>query len=151
MNERLSKIRRNTRDGKHKALRQSKAPEVLTHCEAAGFSWPQRVSYLTRVMCEAEKVIIEPDEDIVFTRTIPEIPPVYSHEQWQNLTKGRTLHELGPISNICADWDMVLGQGLHGRKQVALATLKRFENDPQKVEFLNSAIETIGGSAESQD
>jgi pyruvate-formate lyase len=143
MNERLSKIRRNTRDGKHKALRQSNAPEVLTHCEVEGLSWARRVAYLTRVMCESEKVTIEPDENIVFTRTIPEIPPVYSHEQWENLIQGRTLHELGPISNICADWGMVLGQGLHGRKQVALATLKCFENDPHKVEFLNSAIETI--------
>jgi hypothetical protein len=65
-------------------------------------------------------VIIEPDEKIVFTRTLPGVPPVYSAEDWKKITAGHTLHELGPVSNICADWNLLLSQGLLGRKQVAL-------------------------------
>ena len=46
-----------------------------------------------------------PDERIVYTRTLPAaIPALYTPEEYARLTAGRTLHELGPISNICADW-----------------------------------------------
>ena len=80
---------------------------------------------------------------IVFTRTVPTVPPIYTPERWAELTAGRTLHESGPISNICADWGMVLAQGLLGRKQVALATRARLADDPAAVAFLDAAIETI--------
>jgi formate C-acetyltransferase len=94
-------------------------------------------------MCEAEQVIIEQDDEIVYMRTIPSVPPVFSKLEWEELTRDRVLHERGEISNICADWEMVLTQGLQGRKAVALATLKRMSNDPEAVEFLGGAIESI--------
>ncbi len=92
-----------------------------TECEAEGLSWPQRAARLTRRQCEAETPVILPGERIAFTRTLPAgIPPIYTPEDWQRLTAGRTLHELGPISNICADWGYVLTQGLSGRRQAAV-------------------------------
>jgi pyruvate-formate lyase len=54
-----------------------------------------------------------------------------------------TLHEFGPVSNICADWSLLLSQGLLGRKQVALATRARLREDAKAVEFLDCAVETI--------
>lgn len=143
MNQHLQDMVRRVREGTHRTLRQSHSPEVLTYCESHHLSWLQRSAYLTRRLCEAEKVVIAPDERIVFTRTIPQIPPLYSPEDWARLTQGRTLHELGPISNICADWGMVLSQGLLGRRRAALATRERCQSDPQAVEFLDAAVETI--------
>ena len=143
MNERLREMRRRVRAGEYKRFRQDRAPDVQAECEAERLSWPRRAARLTRRMCEAERPVIEPDEEIVFTRTVPTVPSVYSPEDWAKLTGNRTLHELGPISNICADWGMVLSQGLLGRRQVALDTRTRLANDPEAVEFLDSAIETI--------
>ena len=94
-------------------------------------------------MCEAEQPYIHEDERIVFTRTTPSVPPIYSSEEWNEKTAGRTLHELGPISNICADWGHVLSQGLLERRRVALATRQRLTEEPEAVEFLDCAIETI--------
>ena len=71
------------------------------------------------------------------------VPPVYTPEQWSAKTAGRSLHELGPVSNICADWGNVLSQGLLERKRVALETRQRLLDEPEAVEFLDSAIETI--------
>ena len=87
--------------------------------------------------------MIAPDEQIVFTRTLPAVPPVYNSEDWARLTAGRTLHELGPVSNICADWSLLLSQGLLGRKQVALESRERLAGNPSAVEFLNGVIETM--------
>src|SRR5512136_1549078 len=136
MNERLLNMKQRIRTGQQRAVRQAAPIDVLTECEAEGLSWTRRVARLVRRQCEAERVVIEPNERIVFTRTLPAVPPIYSSDDWQRLTAGHTLHELGPINNICADWGMVLSQGLLGRKEAALAARERFAADPEAVEFL---------------
>jgi formate C-acetyltransferase len=100
---------------------------------------------LTRRMCEAESVVIESDELIVFTRTLTTVPPVYSAGDEAALTVGRTLHEGGLINNVCADWGMALGQGLLGRRRVARETRDRMAltGHATAIEFLDAAIETI--------
>lgn len=111
--------------------------------DALGLSWMQRQARLITTMCEAEKAVILPDERIVFTRTLPTVPPVYSAADWASLTDGHTLHELGTISNICADWGAVLSQGFLRQRETALATRQRWADQPATVEFIDSAIETI--------
>ena len=143
MNERLIALRESVRDREHKRYRQNAAPDVLTECEHDGLSWPRRAARLVRRMCEAEKPIIGPDDQIVFTRTVPTIPNVYSPAEREQLLRGHVFHEAGPISNICADWGMVLSQGLVGRREVALATRERLSSNAEAVEFLDCAIETI--------
>ncbi len=143
LSERLQRMRDRVRDREHKRHRQERPPDVLTECEREALSWPQRIARLTRRQCEAEKAVILPDERIVFTRTLPAVPPVYSEAQWAELFAGRDMHERGPISNICADWAMLLSQGLEGRKEVALATRKKMSGDPEAAEFLDCAVETI--------
>ena len=142
MKPRLDELKRRIRLGEHRSARQSAPIEILAECEAEGLSWPRRVARLVRRQCEAERVMIDPGEQIVFTRTLPGVPPVYGPEDWASLTAGRTLHEFGPISNICADWSLLLEQGLSGRKDVALAARQRMAQDPQAVEFLDSAVES---------
>ncbi|MCL4393561.1 MAG: pyruvate formate lyase family protein, partial [Chloroflexi bacterium] len=149
MNERLEKLKVRVRAGEHKGYRQPAPIDILAECEREHLSWMQRSARLTRRQCEAERVVIEPDERIVFTRTLPSVPAVYTPEEWARLTVEHTLHELGPISNICADWDLALSQGLLGRKRVALERRTRLAAsahiavDPNAAEFLDCAIETI--------
>ncbi len=143
MNERLTGMKNRVRDGTHRSLRQLETLDVLGECEAGKLSWPRRAARLVRRQCEAELPVIAPDERIVFTRTVPGVPPIYTPEQWVKLTAGHTLHESGPVSNICADWSLLLSQGLLGRKQVALNTRRALQDDPQAVEFLDCAVETI--------
>ena len=102
-----------------------------------------RVTRLIQRQCQAELPVIESQDRIVFTRTLPGVPPVYSPEDWSRLIDGHTLHELGPVSNICADWSLLLKEGLLGRRQVAVNSRARLQADPHAVEFLDCAIETI--------
>ena len=82
MNERLELLKSRMRAGEHKELRQAQSIELLPECEAEGLSWPRRVARLVRRQCEAEQVVIAPEEKIVFTRTLPGVPPVYTPEEW---------------------------------------------------------------------
>jgi pyruvate-formate lyase len=143
MNQRIATLRDRIRVGEHHAFRQAASIDVLPECETQQLSWPRRVARLVRRQCEAEQVIIEPDERITFTRTLPGVPVVYSPHEWAKLTAGRRLHEFGPISNICADWELLLSQGLLGRRQVALTTRKSLRNDSVAIEFIDCAVETI--------
>ena len=140
---RLERIRQRIADGCHRVGRGAAAPDLLPEFEQGGLSWPRRAARLVHRMCEAERPLMESDERIVFTRTVPAVAPLYDAAEWKRRTAGRTLHELGPISNICADWGMVLGQGLSGRRAAALETRARRARDAEAVEFLDCAIETI--------
>jgi pyruvate-formate lyase len=143
MIERLNLLKNRMKAGEHWSLRQTQLLNLLAECENEGLSWPRRVARLVRRQCEAENAVIGPEEKIVFTRTVLGVPPVYSPGDWSSLTAGRTLHELGPVSNICADWELLLSQGLLGRREVALTTRACLADDPHAVEFLDCAIETI--------
>ena len=145
MNERLEGLRARTRDGHFRQYRQPSAPDLVAECDRERLSWPRRMARLTRRMCEAERVVIEPDELIVFTRTLTRVPPVYSAGDLAALTDGRTLHEGGLINNVCADWETALGQGLLGRRRVARETRARMASagNAESIEFLDAAIETI--------
>jgi len=96
-------------------------------------------------MCEWERPSIEPGTAIAFTRTTPGTPPVYSPEDWARITEGRTLHESGPISNVCADWGMAISTGLLARRETALGSRRRAaaNNDEKTMDFLDAAVESI--------
>jgi pyruvate-formate lyase len=143
MNARLVSMRKRVRERQQRSLRQGQPIEVLSECERENLSWPRRVARLVHRQCQAEQPVIDPDERILFTRTLPGVPPIYTPEEWSRLTDGCTLHELGPVSNLCADWSLLLSQGLLGRRQVALESRSRLAADPRAVEFLDCAIETI--------
>jgi formate C-acetyltransferase len=145
MNERISELRARTRSGAYRAYRLPPPRDLTAECDADGLSWPARMARLTRRQCEAERVVIGPDERIVFTRTVPTVPAVWSRDQLDRLTAGRTLHERGLINNICADWGMALSHGLEERRRVALVSLERAvaAGDAEAIEFLGAAIETI--------
>jgi len=140
---RLAKMKAAMREGYYKKYRSSQPIDVLTECETEHLSWMQRAARLTRRMCEAQTPVICPEEQIVFTRTVEKVAPIYSEEQLRVLTAGKRFHELGPISNICADWGLLLTQGLAGRRAVAVESRKSRAKDPIAVEFLDCAIETI--------
>jgi formate C-acetyltransferase len=143
LSPRLAEMKRRIRAGEHHRYRVTDTVDVLAECERERLDWTQRAARLTRRMCEAEAVVIEPDERIVFTRTVKRVPPLYRPEEMERMLTGRTTHELGPISNICADWGMVLGEGLLARRDAGLAARARSAGDPEAATFLDAVVETI--------
>jgi formate C-acetyltransferase len=143
LSPRLAEMKRRIRAGEHHRFRTTETVDVLNECERENLDWTRRAARLTRRLCEAQTVVIEPDEQIVFTRTVRQIPPLYRPEELDKLLAGRTFHELGPINNICADWGMVLGQGLVARRAAAQAARSRLAGDREAATFLDAAVETI--------
>ncbi|MDR0652710.1 MAG: hypothetical protein LBG12_05320 [Synergistaceae bacterium] len=116
--KRVLDLRSMIASGEHKKYRTDSAPDVRSLCESERLDWPHRAARLTKLMCEAQTPVILSGEKIVFTRTTPEIPLYYSPEEWKNLFRGYAMHESGIISNICADWGLLLKEGLLKRRDV---------------------------------
>ncbi len=70
MNDRLGFMKKRVRAGEYRSLRQAAPIDILAECEVENLSWPRRVARLVRRQCEAEQVMIAPEEQIVFTRTL---------------------------------------------------------------------------------
>jgi formate C-acetyltransferase len=128
---------------RHAGVRQVSVPDVLGECEREGLDWMQRVCRLFVRQCQAEQPVLGADQRIVFTRTLPMVPPIYAPDDWARQFAGGRAHELGPISNICADWGMVLSQGLHGRRKAAVLSRERHRHEPDALVFLDCAIACI--------
>jgi len=144
VNDRLEELKRKVKAGNQKRFRKSEALNLLPAMESENLTWMKRVSRLTIRQCEAETPIIEDDEQIVFTRTLPaSIPELHAPEEWERLITGNTLHELGPINNISPDWGKVLSRGLIGQRHTAVLSKVRYQDDPRALEFLDCAIESI--------
>lgn len=150
VSERVMRLRQAVAKGEHKKFRTGAVPDVAGICEREGLDWPRRAARTTAIMCEAETPVILPGERIVFTRTIPSVPLYYTQDQWKELFKGHAMHEAGIISNICADWEMVIGQGLLARKKVVADRYAREGGEKLKVlsETVATAIDAVLGLAE---
>ncbi|RPI58181.1 MAG: pyruvate formate-lyase, partial [Planctomycetaceae bacterium] len=147
MNERLQTMRERLRSGGHKAVRRGPVADLTAQCDAEGLSWMQRIARLTVCQCRSEQPVIEHDEQIAFTRTVPNVPEIYSRHDFARLTAGRKLHESGPVNNITPDWPALLAQGLLGRREIAVAA-QAGAADAASREFITAAIESIDATLE---
>jgi formate C-acetyltransferase len=141
LSQRVLDLRAAIAEKRHRKYRVDKVPNVARICDEEGLDWPHRASRLTRVMCEAERPVILPGERIVFTRTIPEVPLYYGVDEWKELFRGHAMHESGIISNICADWGLLLREGLLKWKEAIIA---RHAREGQQMRTLSeTAAEAI--------
>ena len=72
-----------------------------------------RTSVRTETALDLEVPYIFPEELIAFTRTVPNLPMIYSDKEWREITDHHYIHELGNVSNLSADYGKVIHSGLN--------------------------------------
>ena len=125
MNTRLQQLRDRTRNRGYREFRHDQPIDILNEPDFLAMSDVQKAAKRMTLVCEAETPVILSGERIVFTRTV------------------RNLLGAEAAGNICADWQMVISQGLLGRREVALKTRTEKVNDSMVVEFLDATIDCI--------
>ncbi len=106
-------------------------------------SWIRENALCFEAVCRQEKPVIDEDDRIVFTRTTVHLPKLARNTVYAKKKNGRPIHESGFVSNICADWGMILARGLAGQRERAIASLMTQGTDPEARDFLESAVITI--------
>lgn len=149
MNERIKRLREYIFDKHHHALRRTAEEAGLVgfaeEMKAAGMSYQMRAAIRLKRMLEAETPVILPDERIVVTRTIKDIPSIYTEEEWDEIARTHYLHEKGDLCNISPNYEAMLRKGLGAmldeittRQKQGSTNVKDADLTVEQKEFLES-------------
>ena len=147
MTQRIETLRSFIRAEKHHEFRRS--PEELglaclnEKFREEGISPVTRSARMLKALLEAETPIIIEGETIVATRTISRIPSIFTEEEWEDIRSKHTLHERGTVSNLSADYEGIIADGLGKRKESIEARLTDETLTAEQKEFLAAAKESI--------
>ena len=97
------------------------------------------------LQAESEHPFIHPDERIVLTRHVRNLPKRYSDEEMAELRKTAYFHEMGVVFNLSPNYGATLAAGLDARREEVLSrretTLR--EGDTEGIEFLDAVLSGI--------
>lgn len=113
------------RDGKHHAFRKTFVEDLAHDYADHNMDARDRMADRFVRLAAFEDVHILDGEQIVFLRTVKNLPPVYTDLEWDQIKRERYVHEYGYISNICPDYGRVIGMGLDALRAGADAPGKR--------------------------
>ena len=145
LTERIEKLKDYFFDGRHHGVRRT--PESLgleKLCEqfaSQGLPAETRAARLFEAMMEAEQPYIFEGEQIVATRTITRVPSYFTEAEWADIKARHYLHENGMLSNISADYDVILKEGLQARLE--RMRMRETEADAEGKRFLEAACSCL--------
>jgi len=147
MIDRINSLREYILDKKHHQFRQDSGDnnfdKLNSRWAAMNLSPIKRSAQSFIAVLAAEKPVILPGEKIVFTRTVTNLPDIFTPEEWEEIKKVKYLHERGVVCNISPDYEYTIEKGIGFR----LAELENRLSDPTLTEdnitFLLSAKDCL--------
>lgn len=70
-------------------------------------------------LCREEKAVILPDQQIVFLRTVANIPDCFTEYEWEVIKESHFIHELGYMSNLSPNYYDTIATGLLAKRETA--------------------------------
>jgi len=145
MNPRISHLRDYILNKEHHVYRRSLTELGIANMNETfareGVHPVRRSAESLSAMLKMEKPIILPGEKIVFTRTIDDIPAIYTPEEWDRIKKEHYIHERGTVCNISPDYETTIKLGLDARKNEVEEKLKHLSVEDVEGEiFLESVL-----------
>jgi len=108
---------------------------------AAGMAPQERAGRMFEAALAAETPVILPNEKIVFTRTVADIPDYFTPREWDEIKSSHFICERGEVFNLSADYERVLNEGLDSRRAAAEKLLAGA--DEKERIFLESVIRSV--------
>ncbi|MDR2806504.1 MAG: pyruvate formate lyase family protein, partial [Dysgonamonadaceae bacterium] len=147
MNQRIAALRELIIEKRHRDCRRSLEELGIDRLSETfaeqGLSPIERVTACLEILFEKETPVILPGERIVFTRTVAQVPELFTEQEWAEIRGKYYLHERGYVCNISPDYETTIRKGLAARKQEVIDKLNSKGNDAEAVEFLQSVRRSI--------
>lgn len=144
MNKRIEGLRKYILDKKHHQYRRSVSELGIANLGDSfahdNVSFVQRSAMCLVTLLDREIPVILPGEKIVMTRTVSDIPEIFTKEEWKEIKKNHYIHERGTVCNISPDYETTIRLGLEARKQEIEKRLKDTDVDEQGKLFLQSTL-----------
>ena len=112
MNERIMNLKNAMRSQAHHAARIRLPEGTERSYRDPGLADYSRTALRLKAALELETPYFFQGEIIAFTRTAPNLPMIYSDEEWEEIRKQHFIHELGNVSNLSPDYETVIRKGL---------------------------------------
>lgn len=144
INQRILSLKEYLLDKKHHSFRRSAVElgiDTISESYAAAHIEPEkRAALCLAALLELESPVILPGEKIVVTRTISEIPDVYTKDEWKQIKETHYIHERGTVCNISPDYATTIRKGLGARKIEIVERLKDTNMTAENYRFLESTL-----------
>lgn len=144
MNRRIALLREYILNKKHHSFRRSAKElgvDTVSQSYAANNIAPDKRAALNfSALLDLESPVILPGEKIVVTRTVSEIPTIYTDEEWNAIRATHYIHERGTVCNISPDYETTIKKGLEARKNEILERMKNETLNSDQLLFLESTM-----------
>ena len=97
---------------KHHSYRKTVDWNLADEYSAAGLTPIERMSDRFVRMCNEEKAVILENEQIVFLRTVANLPDIFTEKEWKEIKAKYYIHELGFMSNLSPNYYDAVSTGL---------------------------------------
>lgn len=144
MNQRIEGLRKYILDKKHHQFRRATSELKIGNLSDSfardNVDFVKRSAIGFAALLNEEVPVILPGEKIVLTRTISELPEIFTKEEWEGIKQNHYIHERGTICNISPDYDTTIRVGLEARKSEIEERLKNIGDDEEGTVFLHSTL-----------
>lgn len=106
-------------DKKHHKYRSYVNWDLATEYSANKLSPIERMTDRFERLCNAEKAVILDGEQIVFLRTVANLPQIFTQEEWDEIKEKHYIHELGFMSNLSPNYYDAISVGLLAKRETA--------------------------------
>lgn len=104
---------------KHHAFRRNLEINLAEQYAAKGMSPIERMADRFELLCNEEKPVIFDNEQIVFMRTVSNLPSIFTDAEWKEIEKKHYIHELGFMSNLSPNYYDTISVGLLKKRETA--------------------------------
>lgn len=112
MTDRIRHLKEYQWERKHHAQRVSLPEGIEAAYRKEELSDVSRTALRLKTALDAETPFLFPDEIIAFTRTVPNLPGIFTDAEWEKITAEHYIHELGSVSNLSPDYGKIIAGGL---------------------------------------
>ena len=112
MTGRIAALKQFQWEKKHHAARRAAGDACMQAYRDESVSDVMRCALRTKAALDMETPYLFEDELIAFTRTVENLPFLFSGEEWAGVSAAHFIHELGNVSNLSPDYGKVIASGL---------------------------------------
>ncbi len=103
----------------HHTYRHSVDWDLAAEYSAKKFSPIERMSDRFARLTEEERPVILEGEQIVFLRTVSNLPAIFTDAEWKEINDKHYIHELGFMSNLSPNYYDTIATGLLSKRETA--------------------------------
>ncbi len=140
MTDRIRQMRDELLRHRHHHFRRDVAWNLAEQFAAEKRSGFQRVSLALEAVLRAENPVFLPGERIVFTRTVRQLPELFTAEEWVQMRREHSFAEKGVVFNLCCDFGTTIERGLEARRA---EIVERLRQSAAGIDFLTAALRSV--------